>query len=402
MANGETAILERLVGSEALERAKAPLGEASGLGNLAYSDPLWLDLERRLLFSRSWTFAGNARSLEPGSALPVWVAGLPLLLTRSEDQTLHAFHNVCRHRGSQVLDKPRTNLHTISCPYHAWTYGLDGRLVVRPHFWGGDQHDQPGPDVDAPGLLPVKVAQLFDWIFVNIDGQAAPFETLFEPIARRVAGYRLEAAKYAGSLSFRVACNWKLAVENWIEPYHVFAAHPRLHAFVKMRERQPSMVDGEVFWNFYQFKAPESGRGAGLPYFPNLTPELVRRGMWFTAFPNFSFEIYPDHIATFLATPLAQDQTLETIDIYLIGDAATAPEYAAQRAAVQDMWRDLNAEDISIIEGLQKGRSSPGFAGDRFSPYWDEAVRRFAQLIMERMRPAAEMPSSSDHASAGR
>jgi choline monooxygenase len=272
--------------------------------------------------------------------------------------------------------------------------------MLRPHFWGGDRHDQPEPGAGAPGLIPVKVAHWFDWVFINIDGQAAPFEKSFEPIARRLAGYDLAAAKYTGTLTFKVACNWKLAVENWIEPYHVFAAHPRLHAFVKMRERQPSMVDGEVFWNYYQFKTPESGRGAGLPHFPNLSQELARRGMWFTAFPNFSFEIYPDHIATFLSTPLAPDQTLETIDIYLIGEAATAPEYAEQRRAVQEMWRELNAEDIGIIEGLQKGRSSPGFTGDSFSPYWDEAVRHFAQLIIQRMRGPAD--SRLDHSPDGR
>jgi choline monooxygenase len=113
--------------------------------------------------------------------------------------------------------------------------------------------------------------------------------------------------------------------------------------------------------------------------------------MWFTAFPNFSFEIYPDHIATFVATPLAPDRTLETIDIYLVGDAATAPAYEPQRNAVYEMWRELNAEDIGIIEGLQKGRASPGFDGDCFSPYWDEAVRHLALLIMDRMSAPGAM-----------
>lgn len=384
--DSEREMLQRIASPAAVECIKRPLAEAKGLGSLAYSSPDWLSLENRLLFARSWMFAGYARDVAAsGTVIPISVAGMPLLLTRSQDRKLHAFHNVCRHRGSLLLDKAQAGVEAISCPYHAWTYGLDGRLQVRPHFLGGDRHDRPAPGADAPGLRPVSVAQWFDWIFVNIDGTAGPFDAFFEPITRRVSGYDLAAARRAGSLTFKVACNWKLAVENWIEPYHVFAAHPRLHAFVKMRERQPSMADGHVLWNFYQFAMPEIGRGVGLPHFPDLTPELASRGMWFTAFPNFSFEIYPDHIATFLVTPLGPDQTLETIDIYLVGDAAIEPRYEAQRKAVHDMWRELNAEDIGIIEGLQKGRSSPGFDGDCFSPYWDEAVRHLSLLIMERM-----------------
>jgi choline monooxygenase len=385
--DGEAEILRRIAGPEAIECNQRPLAEAKGLGSLAYSSPSWLALENRLLFQRSWIFAGYARDIAAsGTVMPVSVAGVPLLLARGQDGTLRAFHNVCRHRGTLLLDKTQTSVQAISCPYHAWTYGLDGRLQLRPHFLGGDRHDQPAPGSNAPGLRPVSVAQWFDWIFVNIDGRAGPFEAFFEPIARRVSGYDLSATRYAGSLTFTVQCNWKIAIENWIEPYHVFAAHPRLHAFVKMRERQPSMVDGHVAWNFYQFRKPEVGRGVGLPYLANLGPELASRGMWFTAFPHFSFEIYPDHIATFLVTPLAPDRTLETIDIYLVGDAATAPGYEAQRRGVFDMWRDLNAEDIGVIEGMQKGRTSPGFEGDCFSPYWDEAVRHLARLTMERMR----------------
>src|SRR5579872_7482628 len=108
----EAALLERLVGPAAVARVNRPLGEASGLGSLAYSDPRWLDLENRLLFRRSWMFAGYAREVaEPGAALPVVVAGVPLLLTRDRDGALRAFHNVCRHRGSILLAKRSAGMH---------------------------------------------------------------------------------------------------------------------------------------------------------------------------------------------------------------------------------------------------------------------------------------------------
>jgi choline monooxygenase len=270
----------------------------------------------------------------------------------------------------------------LTCPYHAWAYDLRGRLRTRPHFHGGDCHDVSG---DGPGLVPVATAVWHHWVFVNMDGSAGPFDDFIAPIAQRCEGYDLSAAHHAGTLSFDVACNWKLALENYIEPYHVFAAHPRLHSFVSMKEREPSKCDGHVMWNHYQFRAPEEGRGVGLPYFPDLSEPLARRGLWFVAVPNFAFEVYPDHIATFIASPIAPDRCRERIDIYLVGEAATETSFAAQRQGVLDMWQGLNKEDLSLIERLQRGRLSPGYDGGRFSPYWDEAPLHLARQIVKAM-----------------
>ncbi len=221
--------------------------------------------------------------------------------------------------------------------------------------------------------MPVRAEIWHHWIFVNLDGKAPPLADYLAPALERIGDYDLNASRYAGTVHFDIATNWKFAMENYIEPYHVFAAHPRLHAFVPMAEREPSKIDRHVMWNRYIFKQAEEGRGAGLPHFPDLSYEAAHKGLWFILPVPFGLEVYPDHVASFHVTPIAPDLCHERIDIYLIGEAADAPQYEGQRKAVLEMWRDLNKEDVGLIESLQKGRTSPAYDGGRLSPYWDEA-----------------------------
>ena len=129
--------LERLIGRDALERIEAPLEEAGALPNAAYTSDAFLELENERLFARGWTLAGCAHQIPgPGDGLPVTVAGLPLILLRNREGEIRAFHNVCRHRGAQILAEPCRGKPALTCPYHAWSYDLEGRLTARPHFHG--------------------------------------------------------------------------------------------------------------------------------------------------------------------------------------------------------------------------------------------------------------------------
>lgn len=370
-----------------IERINAPIEEATCLPNAAYTSSDFYELERRYVFRRTWVLAGYVHELsQPGDVVPVEVAGIPLLLVRDQDGVVRAFQNVCRHRGAQLVASPCKGRQSIVCPYHSWSYALDGRLQRRPHFYGGDQHDVVSADRDVGGLIPVRCDVWRHWVMVNIDGNAPPLAEHLAFMEEKLVGYDFSAAIHAGTLEFHIDTNWKFALENYIEPYHVFSAHPRLSAFVPMRERHPSQVAGHVMWNHYQFKSPEEGRGLGLPHFPGLSEELSMRGIWFLVFPNFGIEIYPDHIALFHVDPIAPDKTVEKIAVYLIGEAATATQYQKGRQSVLDMWQALNDEDIGLLQALQKGRAAPGYDGGMLSPYWDEAPRNFARLIAETIR----------------
>ena len=216
---------------------------------------------------------------------------------------------------------------------------------------------------------------------VNIDGNAGPLRDHLAFIEQKLDGYDFTAASHAGTLEFPINTNWKFAHENYIEPYHVFAAHPRLHAFVPMGERQASFTQDHVMWNYYQFRSPEEGRGLGLPHFPNLSDKLSRRGIWFLLFPPSASRSIRIMSPCSTVNPVGPDRCVERIAVYLVGEAATATQYAQGRQAVLDTLRDLNKEDIGLLEALQAGRRAPGYDGGTLSPFWDEAPRHFARLV---------------------
>jgi choline monooxygenase len=370
--------LERLIGAETLARIEAPLDQATALPNAAYISDEFLRLENERLFARTWTLAGFAHRIpDPGDAVPVTVAGLPIVLLRNREGEIRAFHNVCRHRGARLVAQPCKGRPALTCPYHAWSYDLEGRLVARPHYHGPKQHERIKGGDAAQGLSPVRCGQWHDLIFVN---------NYLAPLTARLEGYDLAALRHAGCVTFEVAANWKLAYENYIEPYHVFAVHPRLIRFAPMEIREPSKTEGLLFHNEYRFPEAEAGRGQGLPYYPGLSEDLKQRGVWFQLFPALGIEIYPDQFTLLHVTPLGPERAREEIHIYLVGEAATSEEHREARQGVIDTWRDLNEEDVTILERLQEGRHSSGFDGGRLSPYWDEATRHFAHLVVEGIR----------------
>jgi choline monooxygenase len=390
--SGGAASLADLLGAEALARVDEPIETATGLPNAAYTSEAFLELENERLFARTWVLAGFAHDLpDPGDAVPVSVAGKPVLLVRQKDGAVRAFHNVCRHRGARLLSEPCKGRSSLTCPYHAWRYTLDGKLAARPHFHGANKHDViEGGDAEL-GLAPLRSGQWFDLIFVDLSGEAPPLEEHLAPMTRRLAGYDLSVLRHAGHLTFEVEANWKLVHENFIEPYHVFAVHPGLLRFAPMDIRRPTAFEGPCFYNDYHYPAPEDGRGSeDLPHYPGLTGDLAQRGLWFHFFPSLDIELWTDQFAVFQVTPLSPGRTREDIHVYLIGEAAESEAYAEARQKVLDMWDGLNAEDITVLEMLQAGRHSPGFDGGRLSPYWDGAPHHFARLVADALR--AETP----------
>jgi choline monooxygenase len=374
------------------QRLNAPTSEGSTLPNAAYIDPEFFQEEREWVFKKNWVFAEFAHKLaETGTVRPVQVAGQSLLLTKDTDGIIRAFHNVCIHRGAALIKESKTNCRNIVCPNHSWSYSLKGKLLARPHFFGGDQHDTQPTDCVSSNLVEVHCDTWHDWIFVNLDGQAGAFSSHIAPIVEKLEGYDLESLHLGGSLSFDIQANWKLAIENFIEPYHVFSCHPWLHSFVTMAERDPPTFEDHILSCGYTFKETDPTRGEGLPYFPNLPDHKKNRGEWYVLFPNFAFEIFPDQLVVFIPTPIDAGVSKETISLYFVGDGAHSEQYHHARNAVIKNWHDLNLEDIGILERMQEGRLSDGFDGGVLSPYWDPVQQHFARLIYQAMVPTSSM-----------
>ncbi len=378
--------VKTLLGEEGYAQAFAPIEEASGLPNAAYWSPEWLALEQERVFRRSWVFAGaEAEIPKPGDIKPIEIGGAPIMLLRDQDSKIHGLHNVCRHRGARLITE-RCHKATITCPYHAWTYGLDGKLRARPHFHGADRIDRfdngGGEKLD---LVPLRVETWNGCIFVNLSGDAEPLEAWLAPLLRRTTAYDFSAIRWAGKLEFEVAANWKLVCENYMEGYHVFALHPRLLNFAPMNRRWSGEWLEHVFYNDYLFEEMEAGRGQGLPHYPGLAERDARRGLWFLCFPNFAAEVYPDQFTVLASYPLAPDKTREELHIFLIEEAATSEIYEEPRNAVMTMWDALNREDLTMLERLQQGRLSPAYDGGRLSPHWEGPTHQFGRRVIEKI-----------------
>ena len=373
-----------------LQRLNSPTEEGSALPNVAYTSDGYHELEQETVFRKTWVFAAFLHQFEnPGDMIPVEIAGRPLVLVMDENEQLRAFHNVCRHRGARLVNEAKAGRKSFVCPNHSWSYSLQGKLLARPHFFGGGQHDIRSPQAGAgchrAYLLEVRCETWHDWVFVNLDGNAVDLPDHIEPITRRLMDYDFSSLEFGGLLEFDINVNWKLAIENFIEPYHVFSCHPWLNSFVGMEQRNAPTFEGHVLVCGYEFQQTDPARGEGLPYFPNLPEEKKKRGEWFVLFPNFAFEIFPDQVDVFIATPKGIDRCQETIALYFIGDAAVSRDYEEERNTVIQNWHDLNREDIGIIERMQAGRASEGFDGGVLSPYWDPVLQHFARLVYAAM-----------------
>ncbi len=381
--NATSQLINNVLTKEVKNRIASDITNGTGLPRECYTSEAWLELEKQRLFANTWMLAGFCHDIpNPGDAIPTDSLGIPLIILRNISGDIKVFHNVCRHRGATLIDKRCKGLKSITCPYHAWTYELDGQVKRRPFFYGANEHDFPAKP-DAPGLVSVRHAVWNDLVFVNLSGQAVEFEQHFEPFSSRTSMYDFASLRHAKTLEFDVKGNWKLIHENFLDPYHVPVIHPRLQKFVPLRARSGTKRDGALFYGFTQFPTPEDGRGIGLPYYPGLNEYEKHTASYFHLFPTTCIQLWPDQLGVFELFPLSPSRTIERIHIFFVGEGATDPSYEARRQLVYDMWDELNKEDFTIVESMQYSRRSPGFDGGTLSARWDLPAHEFAKLVVE-------------------
>ena len=367
---------------EWLKRSNQSVERSTGLPNGLYTDPDFLQFENEKLLPSAWILAGFVHQIpKKGDVVPITVTEKPLILIHDDDSNIQVFHNACPHRGAKLVENACTEAKSLVCPNHFWTYGLDGKIKARPHYFGGEKHDIHPQGEGPQGLKLVHSSVWHDLIFINLDGNAGSFEQFIKPMADRLQDYDLDSLQHAGILEWELNCNWKLVHENFIEPYHVFAVHPGLLEFGPMDKRRASEHEKHCFFNDYQFPIADENRGDGLPHFPSPTEIMEKQVLWFHLFPTLSLEIFPNQMAVWELIPISPEKTLERIHVYLIGDAANSADFAEGRQKVFDTWRGLNEEDIGVIERMQQGRHSPGFDGGTLSPFWDSAIQHYARLM---------------------
>ncbi|MBI1732784.1 MAG: aromatic ring-hydroxylating dioxygenase subunit alpha [Gammaproteobacteria bacterium] len=350
----------------------------------AYADLDLLAVEIGLGFRRHWISIGVTTEVQlPGSALPVDAAGCPLLMTRDLSGTLHVFHNVCRHQGTRLVDAPcRRDTGQIVCPYHSWTYGLDGRLRATP-YWDRTPGSAPSPEeMERLALLPARFAVWFDTVFVDLSGTAPPFEEWIAPLASRWSPFDQRELRRVVAREFRLAGNWKLACENFLDGYHVPWVHSQIGAPATGVNYSALKLSGDLFGAFMPQGETDKPRTADrLPSFPGLPREFIGSQHFIYAFPNTLLALTPDWFQVFSVFPDGVDRCVEYASLYLVGDGALAPECAAQRDEfIRQMWL-INEQDVALIAKIHAGRSSPASDQGSFAPYWDELSAAFHARI---------------------
>ncbi len=367
-----------------------PVNTARGLPNRFYVDRDVFEEEKRRVFFRNWAGLGFAKDVpEPGDARPISFLGQPLVMVRDRDGVLRVFQNVCRHRGMILIDKPGRIQRAIRCPYHSWCYELDGRLRTTPHVGGPGTNRHGDIKREELGLIEVRSHQWLGVVFVNLDGQAPAFEDAAVQLLARWAEFGHPVYHGGAESSFKLAldCNWKLAVENYCESYHLPWIHPGLNSYSRLEDHyhieQPGHFSGQGT-TVYRPMLFEDGRG--FPEFPGLSEKWNEGAEYIALYPNVLLGAHKDHTFAIVIEPVSHEKCIEHVGIFYTRAEVTGDGWRAMREKNAAMWREVFVEDIFVVEGMQKGRHAAGFDGGKFSPVMDSPTHCFHHWVATQMQ----------------
>jgi Rieske 2Fe-2S family protein len=362
-------------------------GSAEGLeatlSGRHYTDPAILEREREQIFSRSWLCAGREADLpEPGDYVTLEIGCESLLLVRGEDRRARAFFNVCRHRGSRLCDSARGTLRgTIRCPYHAWTYGLDGRLAGAPLLKEGG-----GWRREDFGLRPAGLESWSGFLFVRLDERGPSFREQMGAIIDRVR-YPLASLRTGGRTEHVVRANWKLLVENYQECYHCPGVHPELCAIVPLyRSGEVDSPGGDKAYfrdGAYTFTLSGTSRR---PILSGLEGEDRRRYNGELVLPNMFLNLFPDYAHTRVLWPLAPDRTRIVSEWLFEATTVARPDFDSRDAV--DFLTLVGWQDWKVCEGVQRGVESRSFGSGVYAPQ-ERYAAEFKHWYLDRMAEGA-------------
>jgi glycine betaine catabolism A len=346
---------------------------------------MWLAERERVLF-RQWYCLGRLDDLgldEPQRVLAVDVVGESVLLTTDEEGRLHAAYNVCRHRGSQIQPLVGSEVacpaSALRCPYHSWTYALDGRLLRAPHT------DLDGHDLDEFRLAAVGVDTWGGFVFVHLTPEeSAPLSDAVDRAAITLANYGLDELVTGATMTYDVHANYKVLLENYNECYHCGPVHPELCRLV------PAFAGGgsDLTWEegvphregTWTFTATGTSERAPLP---GLTDQERTRHKGELAYPNLMLSASADHVAAFVLSPVAVDRTRVVCSLLFAAGEVCGDRF--DPADARDFWDLVNRQDWAVCESVQRGMSSRSYVHGWFAPMEDESldIRRWLLPLLE-------------------
>ncbi len=335
---------------EALERART-------IPSSWYTQESFHAIDNEAVLSANWHYVGSiGRLKDTGDYLTAEVAGNPLIIVKGKEGELRAFFNVCKHRGGPLAMDECGHARMLQCKYHGWTYHLDGSLRGVPKFDRSELFDKKDF-----GLTSVRIATWEGLVFVDLSGIAPGLSTVMDGIADRIGPGLISSLTFHSRVDYRVHCNWKVYVDNYLEGYHLPLVHPELCDAISYADY---VTETFPYYSLQHASFRDSSDN---------------RAFYFFIYPNTMLNILPDRLQVNSVIPLANDRTRVIFDYYYRDiDSESAKEKIEED---QNFADKVQQEDIEICEYVQKGLESRAYDQGRFSPETEAGVHHFQSLL---------------------
>ena len=354
--------------------AGAALEEAYTIPASWYVEERMEQAERGNVFGCNWIAVGRLDQVQKeGQFFTVEVAGEPLVVVRGADGELRAFYNVCRHHAAAVANVPCGTVQHLRCPYHGWTYGLDGTLKGAPEFAGVCNFDRA-----ANGLVPVRVGMWEQFVFISLDEKALELKEWLGDLPERVAPLAIGSLNFFERKSYTLDCNWKVYVDNYLDGgYHVPHLHKGLNSVLDYKEYT---IENSARYSLQSSPMVSSEEHASFA-----ATRTGDRAYYYWLYPNFMINIYRGVMDTNLVLPLGGDRCLVQFDFYFADVSESARSTNVESVAVSDRIQD---EDVDICESVQQGLRSRAYRAGRLSVRREGGEHLFHRLLAADLRRA--------------
>ena len=332
-----------------------------------YTSDEVFEREEERIFNTYWTCAGHqSRIPKPGDYFLLNLFGESLIILRDRENQIRAFYNVCRHRGTRICEADEGQFSSsIQCSYHAWTYGLDGKLIGAPFM------------KEVEGFrwedYPLRAAPIELWegfIFVNLGlGEPEPFAKMYAPLIGRLSQWNMGELKSYQRVSYDLKSNWKYVIQNFNECYHCPTIHPLLNKYANYTSAENDLVEGPFLGGFLSITSGGSmtvtGRTCALPL-GNLNEDESQRGYYYSILSNLLLNIHPDYVMFHLVFPEAPERSSIVSEWLFHPEASAQPDFRPQEAV--DFWHETNLQDWHVCELGQQGVQSKAYTPGWYTP----------------------------------
>jgi Rieske 2Fe-2S family protein len=320
--------------------------------------------EQEEIFAKRWVLVGHQSQIsKAGDYFVSNVANESLITVLDQKSTIRGFYNVCRHRGTRLREDRSGHVSAIQCPYHAWTYGLDGRLIGAPHM-----DEVSGFDKSDYSLHAVNLALFEGFIFVNLADKRAPVEEWFAPLAGKFSHWNLANLRSAKRIEYDVRANWKLIFENYSECYHCPGVHPALSKLTPYDSAENDLCDGPFLGGFMKINKGKSltmsGNACALPV-GDIEEKNAHRVFYYSIFPNMLLSMHPDYVMVHQIWPQSPERTLILCDWFFHPEAFARDDFRADDAI--EFWDMTNKQDWHVCELSQQGIAARAYEPGPYS-----------------------------------